>query len=713
MSSKTVHEGLVLEDQTCVGCCACCNICPVNAIKMDLDEQGFSVFSIDRFTCISCNECAEVCPQINPVFDNDHEPRCYSVKANDPVIGESSFGGVLSLLCNTIISRGGFLCGPVFDPKMNVTFKITDDISELKRIQDTLYVPNDLGNIYKTIREKLNLNKPIMFIGCPCQVAGVRNFIGKNKNLITVDLLCEGLPSKGLYLQYLKEISEGKEIKDIQFHPAGCSAGSTLIKFNDGSEKIQLDDPYVNTLLNDLIKYDACAECIYADTPRPGDISIGDLRNTEKMTDGTESPKNVGCVMLNNDTGKTLFDRSIKSAAQCVDIPLPILMRDKRLQQIRPQPPARQRLFFMLGRKHPLLKSIEYTISRKYDVGITGFWRVQNYGGVLTYYALYKLILDLGLEPLMLEARYKVEEGATPSSPVILGTKYPPYHVSRYYTSIDDEKELNNRVSKFVVGSDQVWNRSLIRQTTLECFALDFVVAPNKRVSISSSFGVDHLEGIEKEQERFINLLKKFNSVSVRENGGVELCKKHGVNATRILDPVMLCDNKHYMDMIASSEALLPTSYAFYYLGNIMSTKLEIIAEKMGYGVIKIRRKLGEDKTIPITPITEIGTVENWVKCIYNSSFVVSDSYHATVFAILFRKPFVLFYGNMSGGPRTDRFATLLDTFGLNDRMYKNIEDLSFENIMKPIDYDRVHKILESERERSMKWIREALLDKP
>jgi len=709
MSSKTVHEGLRLEDQTCVGCCSCCNICPVNAIKMDLDEQGFSVFSIDRFICISCGECAEVCPQINPVFDNDHEPQCYSVKSNDPALGEYLFGGALSLLCNSIVSKGGFVCGPIFDLDMNVVFKITDNISELKGMQETRYAPNDMGNVHKMIREKLNLNRPVMFIGRPCQVAGIRNFVGKNKNLITVDLLCEGLPSKGLYRQYLKEISDGKEIKNMQFHLPGHPIESTLIKFKDGSEKIQPKDPYVNAFLNDLIKYDTCAECIYADTPRTGDISIGDLRKTD--ANDAELPQNIGCVILNNSIGKTLFDRSIKNAADCTDIPLPLLMQDKRLQQTRPHPPAQKRLFFMLSRKQSLLKSIEYALEQKYDVGITGFWRVQNYGGVLTYYALYKLILDLGLEPLMLEARYKVEEGAVPSSSPLLGTKYPFYHISRYYTNLNDEKELNNRVSRFVVGSDQVWNKSLIRQTTLECYALDFVTDPNKRVSIASSFGVDRLEGTENEQKRFIDLLKKFNSVSVRENGGVELCKKYGIDAVRLLDPVMLCDNKHYMDMIASSEAQLPTNYAFYYLGNIMSTKLEVIAEKMGYGVIKIRRKLEDSNVIPNTPITQIGTVENWVKCIYNSSFVVSDSYHATVFAILFRKPFVLFYGNMSGGPRTDRFATLLDTFGLNDRMYKSIEEISFENIMKPIDYDRVHKILEQERKRSMDWLREALLD--
>jgi len=709
MSSETVEDGLTLKDKTCTGCYACYNICPVNAIKMDLNANGFCVSNVDTSKCTKCGKCAKVCPQINPTFDNDPAPKCYAVKAKDSIRETSSSGGMFALLSDAILSQGGYVCGPVYDSNMDVVYKMTNDRNELKRMQGSKYVFSDLGKIYKEIKEKLDAEKLVMFTGCPCQVAGVRNFFGKNKNLVTVDLLCGGLPSKGVFQKYIKEISGGKKIVDVKFRSKDHPFGTAITKFSDGTEKIRKPDLYFISFLGDLIKSDSCAKCTFANTPRQGDLSIGDLWKADKIITDTDVTRGISCVMLNSDAGKALFDKSVKDAAYCVEVPLAFLKRNNRLQSKRYQHPARERFFSMYRRGQPVVKSMRYSIRGKYDVGISGFWRVQNYGGVLTYYALYNIMLDLGLEPLMIEARYKVEEGTVPSSPVLLGTKYPPYHVSRYYTNIDDEKELNERVSKFVVGSDQIWNRGLIRQATLECYTLDFVIDPNKRVSIASSFGVDHLEGTEDEQKRFIDLLKKFSSVSVRENGGAELCKKLGVNATRILDPVMLCDENLYKRMMASSQALLPSNYAFYYLGNVMSTRLEVVAKEMGYGIIKIRRKLNDTKAVPSTPITEIGTVENWVKCIYNSSFVVSDSYHATVFAILFRKPFVLLYGNMSGGPRPDRFATLLDTFGLNDRMYKTIDDVSFENIMKPIDYNRVHKILEQERKRSMDWIREAL----
>jgi Coenzyme F420-reducing hydrogenase, beta subunit len=710
MSSETVEDGLALKEKTCTGCYACYNICPVDAIIMDLNGDGFCVSSVDKSKCIKCGKCAKVCPQINPVFDNDPAPKCYAVKAEDSIREASSSGGMFYLLSDTVLSQGGYVCGPVYDSNMNVVFKMTNDRTELKKMQGSKYVFSDMGGIHKEIKKKLDEKKLVMFTGCPCQVAGVRNFIGKNDNLITVDLLCGGLPAKRTFQQYIAETSKEKKIVDMQFRPKDHPFGTAIVKFEDGSEEIRQHDVYFLGFLTDLIKSDSCASCTFANTPRQGDISLGDLWKANKIITDTDISRGISCVMLNSNTGKVLFDKSIGNAAYCAEIPVTFLKRNNRLQSKRIPHPARQRFFSMLNRGNPFIKSVLYSLKWKYDVGITGFWRTHNFGGVLTYYALYNVVLDLGLEPLFIEARSN-QEGA-PAPPKLLKTRYPPYYVSRYRKNLEAQKELNQNASKFIVGSDQVWNRNLIPQSIIECYTLDFVDPPNKKISIASSFGsVRLVGGTAVEQERFVNLLKKFDHVSVRENDGVELCKSYGIEATRILDPVMLCDEKHYRDLIESSPALFPKDYAFYYVGNILSTKLEVIAKEMDYGIIKISRKLNAYDVVPSTPITDIGTVENWVKCIYNSSFVVSDSFHATVFAILFKKPFVLLYGNMTTETGLDRFTTLLEMFGLEDRLFRTVEDICLEDIMKPIDYDKVHSILEKERKKSMDWVKKALLD--
>jgi len=715
MFSETVQGGLALKDKTCTGCYACQNICPVDAIKMNLDNHGFCVSVINTSKCTSCGKCAKICPQLNPVFDNDPSPKCYAVKAEGSILETSSSGGAFSLLSDAVMSQGGYVCGPVYDSDMNVVFKMTNNRNELKNMQGSKYAFSELRNIYKDIKEKLDSNKLVMFTGCPCQVAGVKNFIGKNDNLITVDLICGGLPSKGIFQQYLKEISGNKKIVDIQFRSKNHPFGTAVMKFKDGSEEVRNQDLYFLSFLTDLIKSDACANCTFADTPRQGDISIGDLWKANEIITDTDVSRGMSCVMVNNDIGKAFFDKSMGNAAYCVEIPLPFLKQNNRLQHIRPPHLARQRLFFMMERKHSLVKSMVYALSWKFDVGITGFWRANNYGGILTYYALYKLVMDLGLEPLMIEARYNMGPETTPSSPDIMKSRYPYYHVSRYHNDLADEAELNNRVSKFIVGSDQVWNRNLISQMALECYTFDFADPSKKMVSIAPSFGSDHLAGGTKEErETFVKLLQRFSNISVRETSGVELCNSYGMDATRILDPVLLCDKKHYMDMISLSPAQFPEKYVFYYTANVMDTKIERLMRNNGYEVIKVDRNLDRARTkIPETPVMNIGTVENWVKCLHDSSFVVSDSFYATALAILFRKPFISLYGDMTSDSGLDCLTTLTEILGLNDRLFKNTGDVRAEDVKNPIDYERVHASLSDERERSLRWICDALSDKP
>ena len=673
---------------------------------MELDDWGFCVSKIEMTKCIKCGKCTKVCPQINPLYQNDPEPVCYAVKANDEILEKSSSGGVFSLLCETVLTKGGFVCGPIYNENMDAVFKLTNEPQEIKKMHGSKYIFSDMGEIYKEVKEKVDSNKLVMFTGCPCQIAGLKNFIGTNDNLITVDLLCGGLPSKKVFKQYLEEESNGKKVVDLQFRSKKYPFGTSVMKFDDGTEIIKERDLFFLAFLTDLIKSNACADCAFASTPRQADLSIGDLWGATKIISDTDLTKGISCVMINNPVGKALFENFIKKATYCKEVPLLFLKQNNRLQQKRPPHLARSRFFHMLDRGHPIEKSVEYSLKWKFDVGITGFWRAPNYGGVLTYYALYNIVLDLGLEPMMIEARYNVPDNAPPS-PRLLKNKYPFYHISRYHRNLEDEGELNNRVSKFVVGSDQVWNRSLINQMILECYTFDFVDSSKQKISISTSFGSTKLMNDDrKERKRFIKLLRKFDSVSVREERGVQICKKLRIKATRILDPVMLCNEEHYTKMIASSSVEFEDNYIFHYSGNISNPQMAELAKYLGHDIVSINRNLDLGE---IT--SNINFVEDWVKCIYNSSFVLADSFHSITFAILFKKPFILFYGDMTEKTGLDRFTTLLNTFGLNDRLFKDVTELMDRGLPKPIDWDEVDSILKEERERSMDWIKKALLD--
>ena len=707
MPSTTVSESLISNNKECSGCYACYNVCPKDAITMELNDWGFCISKIKMSECIKCGKCTDICPQLNTLYQNDPDPLCYAVKANEEVLKKSSSGGVFSLLYDTILAREGFVCGPIYDENMDAVFKLTNNLAEIEKMQGSKYIFSDMGKIYKQVKEKIDSGKLVMFTGCPCQIAGIKNFIGNDDKLITVDLLCAGLPSKRVFRQYIKEISNNKKITDIQFRSKKYPYGTMLVKFDDGSERVQEHDPFVRAFLTDLIKPNACANCLFANTPRQGDISIGDLWGAAKIINDTNLTKGISCVLVNNSIGMELFDTSVKKASYCQRVPLSFLKQHNRLQQKRPPHLARSRFFHMLNKGHSVSKSVDYSLKWKFDVGVTGFWRAPNYGGTLTYYALYNILLDLGLEPIMIEARFDVPDNA-PSQPNLLKKKYPFYHISRYHRSLEDEKELNNRVSKFVVGSDQVWNKVLLNQMILECYAFDYVNPSKKKISISSSFGSMQLNGDnKKERKRFIKLLKKFDSVSVREDCGVEICKKLRIEATRILDPVMLCNEAHYMDMISNSSLQSKENYIFNYSGYTSDPKIHTLQEKLGYDIINVNRNIG----LECRTTSNINFVEDWVKCLYDSSFVITDSFHAVAFSILFKKPFILFYGNMTEKTGLDRFTTILNTFDLGDRLFKGASEVIEKGFPKPINWDKVHSILEKERERSMEWIKEALLD--
>ncbi|MDY0236844.1 MAG: polysaccharide pyruvyl transferase family protein [Gudongella sp.] len=708
--SKKAIDALLRENKrTCSGCYACFNACPSEAITMVLDDEGFCVSRVDPGICVSCGICTEVCPQINSESGNDAAPMCYAVKASEDVLTESSSGGAFTLFAREVLSRGGYVCGAVYDEDMNVVFKITDNEEGLAAMHGSKYIFSDMGTTHKEIKDLVDSGKIVLFSGCPCQVAGLRRFVGDNGNLLTVDLLCGGLPSKGMYRRYLREISEGKKVKEIQFRSKKYPFGTSVIRFEDGSEKVSLSDAYFKAFLGDITKPAACYDCLFAEAPRQGDVSIGDLWSADKIISDTDLSNGISCVMINNRKGMELFELACRNATYLKEIPLSFLKRFNRLKQTRTPPLSRQRFFYLLKRGHPFLKAVDYSLKWKFDVGITGFWRVHNYGGVLTYFALYRLITDMGLEPILIEAR-NVSKGAPPS-PVLLGMKYPFYNVSRYHKDMDDERELNLRVSRFLVGSDQVWNRRFISQSSLECYALDFVSPWRKRISVASSFGSDRFNGSEEEEEKFAELLRRFDFVSVRERTGAELCEKYGVRAEVILDPVMLCDERHYEELISNSKAMFPNNYAFCYGADVSKFKAERIAEEAGCGLIKVERFGMKPTGVTPTPITDVGVVENWIKCLRDSSFVVGDSFHAAAFSILFRKPFAVVYKNRGNESGFDRIKTLLDTFGLNDRLYSSVDDVTYEKMMEPIDYDRVNAILERERERCLDWIKKALLD--
>ena len=481
-----------------------------------------------------------------------------------------------------------------------------------------------------------------------------------------------------------------------------------MVTYEDGTRRNIVDDPYLRGYFEGLFTHEACSACGFAGTPRVGDVTIGELFEADRMVADTDVRDGMSTLLVNNDRGGLMLGYMEESAAYIRRIPLSFSKRYNNYAA-RPVHPERDRFYHLLDRGMPVSKAIEYSLGRRYDIGITGFWRVRNYGGVLTYYALYSLVEDMGLEPLLIDSRHRIK-GRLPN-PVLYRTGYPDYARDFWIPTRDDQRrEYNPRIRNFVVGSDQVWNRDLIKQESLEAYALDFVEPWRNRVSIASSFGRGEFAGTEEEKERFAVLLKRFNHVSVREEAGVRLCRSLGARAKLMLDPVMLCDPRRFEELAEKGDANKGGDYVFNYM--IVPARFHgmgAVYEEIGMEAVSIPGAAAVGAEDLGVPLTDPGCVENWMRYLLGCSFVFTDSFHGTVFSILFRKPFVTLASETPDGG--GRVGTILGALGLRSRMFGSVsEALSSGVLREPVDFDSAHRRLEALREDCLEWIRRSLV---
>ena len=206
------------DKQDCCGCHACASVCARHSITMQEDNEGFLYPVVDASTCIDCGLCEKVCPVINQ--DEPRKPlKVYAAKnRNEEIRRQSSSGGIFTPLAESVIREGGVAFGAKFDKDWNVVHAWTDTIEGIADFRGSKYVQSIIGDTYREAREFLKQGRKVLFSGTPCQIAGLRKFLRKEyENLLTVDVVCHGVPSPLVWREYLKENTKGKEILRIDF----------------------------------------------------------------------------------------------------------------------------------------------------------------------------------------------------------------------------------------------------------------------------------------------------------------------------------------------------------------------------------------------------------------------------------------------------------------------------------------------------------------
>lgn len=306
--------------ETCTGCSACAGVCPTGAVFMEEDRlTGFQYPQIDRNKCVRCGKCTTVCPVLNLNGGDHGYSKVYA--ANNKDIEErykSASGAVFQALSKGVIENGGVVAGVVYGENNTCRHTIAENLTELAPMRGTKYFQSDMTGIYAKIYQyAVNGVKEILFCGTPCQVRGVKNFVlerGINKQVITVDLLCRGIPSPYVYKKYIEHLENhyGKKVKHIQFKEKtkGWNRLGTMITWEDGTKEYQkrADSAFINSFLStNLSLRESCFHCPYKTIHREGDITIADfwgLRN-KSLVDNM----GTSLVVLNSIKGERLFQK--------------------------------------------------------------------------------------------------------------------------------------------------------------------------------------------------------------------------------------------------------------------------------------------------------------------------------------------------------------------------------------------------------------------
>lgn len=307
-----------LKESMCTGCSACINICPKNALSLKQDSLGYYRATLDTEKCIDCGKCSKICPALElPQKNNSKYPECHAFIAEDEkLLIKSSSGGLFSVLAEKILDQGGIVYGAGWDNDNRTVHMPVSSYEDLDKLRKSKYMQSFLGDIFKDVQEKLEEGKKVLFSGCPCQIAGLKNYLQKDyDDLLMIDLLCGNSPSSGFFKKYLDDnFPEG--ISSYEFRhknedlDPGWRADSVKITFPDGTSEVRtgiINDDYQRVYHNHTMCAPFCEKCRYQEAPRFGDITIGDFWGFKKRRPDVDVTKGISVALLNNDKGIAAF----------------------------------------------------------------------------------------------------------------------------------------------------------------------------------------------------------------------------------------------------------------------------------------------------------------------------------------------------------------------------------------------------------------------
>lgn len=331
----------IQNKQDCCGCAACVQRCPKHCISMKEDSEGFLYPVVDEGMCIDCGLCEKVCPIINRPEKLPVKEVLAVKNRNEAERMASSSGGVFIALAKKTIEKGGVVFGAVFDENWEVMHTYAETLDEVKPMMGSKYLQSRIGNSFRDAEKFLKEDREVLFIGSPCQVTALHNYLRKDyPNLLSIDFLCHGVPSPGVWRKYLDEefhlsarrAAAGKNtvlssslksvpvITGIEFRDKtlnGWKKYSFVVRGKSASKAdknsvllsdIHYNSPYMKGFLADVYLRPSCYQCKCKNGVSHSDLTIADYWGINRLMPDFDDDKGVGLVLLTTEKGKAVFD---------------------------------------------------------------------------------------------------------------------------------------------------------------------------------------------------------------------------------------------------------------------------------------------------------------------------------------------------------------------------------------------------------------------